>query len=137
MRICLTTLGLFLAVSLMAQIDRGTISTGGSLGMRFNSVQSTKERVFTADIFPDVSFFIAKNSSLGPNIGYGITSNVVKQNNSKTLTHRFFIGPMFRHYFTISPLFCFLRGLLSILLMQKLVLEILPIRITMTIIHGE
>jgi hypothetical protein len=52
MRICLTTLGLFLAVSLMAQIDRGTISTGGSARYAFNSVQSTKERVFTADIFP-------------------------------------------------------------------------------------
>lgn len=110
MRICLTTLGLFMAISLMAQIHRGTISTGGSVGMQFSAFQSTKERKFNADFLPDVSFFIAKNTSLGPNVGYGITSNVLKSNNSKVLTHRFLLGPMFRHYFTITPRFYVFSG---------------------------
>lgn len=111
MRICLTTLGLFLAISVIAQIPRGTISTGGSIAMNFSANKRLHQNTFNFNIVPDVNFFVAKNFSLGTHIGY--TFSQVNNTTAKTKDQiqGFIIGPNATYYVKIAPkAFFFLNG---------------------------
>lgn len=111
MRICLTTLGLLMTISLMAQIPRGTISTGGAIAMNFSANKRLHQNSFNFNIVPDVNFFVAKNFSIGTHVGYTLSqvnNTLVK---TKNQSQGFIIGPNATYYVKIAPkAYFFLNG---------------------------
>lgn len=97
----LTYLSILIATATSAQIEKGTISPAGLLDLSFNVNSKTNTQSFQVGLFPDVSFFVAKNFGIGPVFGYNFssfkTSGVVTSRN-----HNFLLGPSLRYYYPFS-----------------------------------
>lgn len=97
-------LGIFFSVPVSAQIQKGDILLGGSLGY-YNSTSASSSATSSssnANISPRISYGIGTNSLLGIKTGYSYSDTRSKGNPQKTVNNNFSAGVFWRKYFPIK-----------------------------------